>query len=148
LFFLAGCRFPESDYETQKSIKRDQTARKARSELNDANSLQDYLDLTSYTWKSYLLEYNGRFIQKEELDSARRNWYITHTKLDKQLEDTILRGVIKLEMTQEQVSASWGRPHDVNRTVYSFGVHEQWVYVEYGSYYLYFEDGILTSWQD
>ena len=48
-------------------------------------------------------------------------------------------------MTFEQVRASWGEPGDVNRTVTAYGVHSQWVY---GSVYVYFDDGILTGWQD
>jgi hypothetical protein len=52
---------------------------------------------------------------------------------------------IALGMTKEMVIDSWGEPKDINRTVGSWGIHEQWVY---GSAYLYFENGILTSWQD
>jgi hypothetical protein len=52
---------------------------------------------------------------------------------------------ITLGMTKEQVIASWGSPKDKNRSVGSWGVHEQWVY---HSTYLYFENGILTSYQD
>jgi hypothetical protein len=48
-------------------------------------------------------------------------------------------------MTDEMVRLSWGSPRDINRSVGSWGVHEQWVYY---SSYLYFENGILTSWQD
>ena len=45
-------------------------------------------------------------------------------------------------MTQEQVTASWGRPQRVKRNVYSFGVYEQWIY---GGWYLNFKNGILTT---
>jgi len=48
-------------------------------------------------------------------------------------------------MTTEQVKMSWGSPYDINRTAGSWGIHEQWVY---GDKYLYFENGVLTSWQD
>ena len=52
-----------------------------------------------------------------------------------------------LGMTREQVLASlWGKPTDVNRTVNKYGTNEQWVYRNYK--YLYFTDGILTSFQD
>lgn len=53
---------------------------------------------------------------------------------------------IWLGMTVEMAVESWGRPQENNRTVGSWGVHEQWVYSI--SRYLYFENGILTSWQD
>jgi hypothetical protein len=55
---------------------------------------------------------------------------------------------VQIGMTREQAIAGWGRPRDINRTSGSFGVHEQWVYGEYGSGYLYFEDGILTTIQN
>jgi hypothetical protein len=53
---------------------------------------------------------------------------------------------VHIGMTASEVQmSSWGRPEKVNRSVYSFGVHEQWVY---GSgNYLYFEDDKLTSIQ-
>lgn len=52
---------------------------------------------------------------------------------------------IHLGMTPCMAVAAWGRPEKINRSVGSFGTHEQWVYQDN---YLYFEDGILTSWQD
>jgi len=40
---------------------------------------------------------------------------------------------------------------DINRSVGAWGVHEQWVYratpITLGIYYLYFQNGVLTSWQ-
>jgi hypothetical protein len=47
---------------------------------------------------------------------------------------------------EEARASSWGRPERVNRSIYSFGVHEQWVYG--GRNYLYFKDGVLTSIQN
>jgi hypothetical protein len=53
---------------------------------------------------------------------------------------------VSIGMSQEDVrQSSWGRPERVNRSVYSFGVREQWVYGN--GNYLYFEDGRLTSIQ-
>lgn len=62
--------------------------------------------------------------------------------------ELILAGKIAMGMTTEQVRASWGVPYRRNRSVGSWGVHEQWVYGSYTGHYLYFEEGILTSWQD
>ncbi len=59
--------------------------------------------------------------------------------------DKVINRKVILGMTKEQVIASWGRPNDINRSVGSWGVHEQWVY---DNKYLYFEDGVLTSFQD
>ncbi len=59
---------------------------------------------------------------------------------------TISKGSISIGMTSDMVREAWGRPNDVNRTTYSFGVHEQWVY---GSgNYVYFEDGKVTTIQN
>lgn len=64
---------------------------------------------------------------------------------DKETATLIHQRRVRMGMTREQARAAWGRPRDINRTVGSYGVHEQWCYD--GSY-LYFEDGILTSWQN
>ncbi len=52
---------------------------------------------------------------------------------------------VQIGFTEEQAVAAWGRPRDINRTTYSFGVHEQWVY---DGGYLYFEDGVLRTIQN
>lgn len=59
--------------------------------------------------------------------------------------ELVAAGKVTLGMTADMVRASWGEPRDINRSVGSWGVHEQWVYY---STYMYFENGILTSWQD
>jgi sorbitol-specific phosphotransferase system component IIBC len=48
-------------------------------------------------------------------------------------------------MTDKMAKISLGAPRSINRTVGAWGVHEQWVYY---NMYLYFEDGILTSYQN
>lgn len=52
--------------------------------------------------------------------------------------ETILEEKFKIGFTEEMTILSLGKPNDINRS--SFG--EQWVY---SSTYLYFENGILTS---
>jgi len=59
----------------------------------------------------------------------------------------VAAGSVLLGMTAEMARSARGEPSDINRTVGSWGVHEQWVYSDTGTY-LYFENGILTSWQD
>ena len=49
-------------------------------------------------------------------------------------------------MTVKQTRMSWGKPKEINKTVNSNIVHEQWVYRS--SNYLYFENGILTTIQN
>jgi len=59
-------------------------------------------------------------------------------------QETIKKRRIQIGMSPCMAVAAWGRPDDINRSVGSFGVHEQWVYP---ANYLYFEDGVLTSFQ-
>ena len=63
----------------------------------------------------------------------------------REIAEVISKKQVRIGMTTDQVRAAWGRPERVNRTVGSYGVHEQWVY---GYTYLYFEDGVMTSFQD
>lgn len=58
----------------------------------------------------------------------------------------VSNGKIQMGMSKAQVKASWGSPNDINTTVIEgVGSSEQWVY---GTHYLYFDNGVLTSWQD
>lgn len=66
--------------------------------------------------------------------------------LDSEKIRLILNGKIRIGMNQEEVIASWGKPRDINRTVSQYLIHEQWVYGN--NKYLYFESGVLRSWQD
>ena len=52
---------------------------------------------------------------------------------------------IWIGMTDKMAIASIGLPDKVNRSNFSSGTHEQWVYKDK---YLYFENGVLTSWQE
>jgi hypothetical protein len=63
-----------------------------------------------------------------------------------EIKNLIFDGKVRLEMTSDQVRASWGEPNDINRSVGSWGVREQWVYRN--RYYLHFENDILKSWSE
>ena len=85
---------------------------------------------------------------------------------EKQLDDIVARSnkVQKLignhdweiGMMDNEVIKSIGRPNRINRSVGKWGTHEQWVYSDrfnkkgqpLKDKYLYFENGILTSWQN
>lgn len=63
----------------------------------------------------------------------------------------ILGGGYEIGWTEDMVIESLGYPDDVNRSVGSWGVHEQWIYrYEYShdATYLYFENGKLRSYQE
>lgn len=56
---------------------------------------------------------------------------------------------VQIGMTKDMVICAWGKPRDINRTVIAGVVgREQWCYGGIGGQYLYFENGILTSYQD
>jgi len=84
-------------------------------------------------------------VEKEEKD--RKNYLISKcgsvngTKLNE--------GKMWLGMTDKMLIEVLGKPNDINRTVGSFGLHEQWVYGSLEKMELYyFENGKLTSSQD
>jgi len=62
----------------------------------------------------------------------------------KDIQELINGKKIRIGMTGEQVIFSWGRPERINESIGAWGKHEQWIY---SSTYLYFENGILTSYQ-
>ena len=57
----------------------------------------------------------------------------------------IMESKVFIGMTDKQVKKSWGTPNDINRTITSRVISEQWVYG--ANQYLYFENGILTTIQ-
>lgn len=57
----------------------------------------------------------------------------------------ILEGKVRIGMTKAMCEESWGYPDDINKTIGSWGTHEQWVY---GNSYLYFEGNKLTAIQN
>ncbi len=115
--------------------------------IPDASSyatVDDYLKDFSFGWIHSSLASNRDPIERGI--EARRNDYVArHPELDSRARAAIISGTVVLGMTSDAVSASMGAPRDVNRSVGSWGIHEQWVYP---GKYLYFENGVLTSWQD
>jgi len=58
--------------------------------------------------------------------------------------ERILKGKVKIGMTKEMCRLAWGEPNDINKTISSTQILEQWVY---DANYLYFQNGILTTIQ-
>lgn len=87
--------------------------------------------------------FEGRYGMTQE------QWKAAFARQDPSMQSCIRERSIRLGMTQEQVVLVLARPINVNRTVGAFGAHEQWVYYRTGgTLYLYFEGGILKSWQE
>ena len=72
--------------------------------------------------------------------------YIRKHGITKDIADLILEGSVAIGMTREDVRASVGDPKNINKTVYALGDREQWVYSD--NFYLYFDNGKVTSWQE
>jgi len=86
------------------------------------------------------ISYKPSWLSKAKYWNQFRPEYISEIKQKK----------VCIGMSKDEVIASWGKPDDINRTVGSNYVHEQWVYegLNYDCSYLYFEDGIMTNFQD
>jgi hypothetical protein len=110
-----------------------------------------YEDLTDAQRRSYNLTVEGVNAYRKTLQEQAEFQAIVdyETAVVREAADErerkIKSGYIFMGMTRDEARRAWGSPRDINRTVFSGGVHEQWVY---GDEYLYFEDGVLTSWQD
>jgi hypothetical protein len=64
--------------------------------------------------------------------------------------ERVAQGMIWIGMTAEQARESWGAPDEVNHPLNDAGVLEQWVYAggPHGTVYVYFADGILSTWAE
>ena len=76
--------------------------------------------------------------------TARLKYADDHPYLSERVRQSIIEGKVHVGMTTEQVLAAWGKPRRKNISGGQYGSREQWVYT---STYLYFEGGILTSYQ-
>ena len=84
-------------------------------------------------------------IYAEQIKNDTKKWVDSLTKqFGKKVGEKLAAYHIWVGMTAEMVLASRGEPESINTTVGSWGRHEQWIY---GSLYLYFENGKLTSYQ-
>jgi hypothetical protein len=122
------------------SIKlSDSSGIKLAKKISDLGKYKDSLDLT-----------RSLFQEKEQviltmISEGNKNKELEIKYKKSKFKDTILNHQIKIGMTKDMIIDSWGKPEEINRTVGSWGVHEQWIY---GSTYLYVENDKLTSFQD
>ena len=63
----------------------------------------------------------------------------------KKILSAVRNGDILLGMTTDQVRASVGIPEQINRSGGRWGINEQWVYK---GFYVYVDNGKVTSWQN
>lgn len=84
--------------------------------------------------------------QQKATTAARRKREAAIARFPPKMQALIRARRIQVGWVPEAVVLSWGRPEHINRTTYSFGVHEQWVYNM--RTYVYFENGKVTSIQN
>lgn len=89
------------------------------------------------------LEYENKLKLKKAEYAKLEKEYIK--KYGQKTYNKLKEGYYWIGMNREMATISLGSPKDINRTVGSWGVHEQWVYE---NRYLYFENGKLTSYQN
>lgn len=119
------------------------------SEVKDEDLLIEERNLVlASTYEKEKEEYNLKKLALEEKINRERKVREKNIikKYGKYYGNLILQKKVVIGMNENMVIESWGRPEDINRTIGSFGVHEQWVYD--GGNYLYFENGKLTTIQD
>ena len=102
----------------------------------DSSGASIYLKIITEDKVIGLFPFNESYILKNNPLSSKRPARIVNA---------IKQEEVVLGMTRDEVKLSWGEPKDINRTVGNWGVHEQWVY---DGTYLYFKNGVLTSFQD
>jgi hypothetical protein len=83
---------------------------------------------------------------KQRQEYQRKRVTNLENKYGSKIAQDIINGLIWIGMTDEMAKESLGEPSKINRTVTTYLVSEQWVYNS--RVYLYFENGILTAWQD
>lgn len=89
-------------------------------------------------------EYEKILLEKELNEIKRKELIIK--KYGNTNGQKILEHKLWIGMTKQMLIDSWGYPpNGVNRTVGSFGTHEQWCY---DGTYIYIENGIVTAYQD
>ena len=103
----------------------------------------------------YKLEREKKIEEKKEKAIAKKERRIEINKEERkyflerygaEILNKLEQGKYWLGMTDEMARFSLGNPKDVNRSVGSYGAHEQWVYSS--NRYFYFENGVLTSYQN
>ena len=85
-------------------------------------------------------------INKERAEQRAIERELRLSKFTEKERDAIENEQFFLGMSRLALIESIGEPDDINETVGSWGVHEQFVYSSY-DLYVYLENGIVTSWQ-
>jgi hypothetical protein len=155
-------KFKEAERKRAEEKRAEEWARKSKERLRANAAIREKAQLEIKGHQGYKSQREREKSQRERekrLERARirrREQYVaSHPNLPKRHKLAIVAGEILLGMTSEQVRLSWGlddfdaeQPR-INRTVTRFGSRAQWVFGDFDDrLYLYFDDDILTAWQD
>ncbi|MDD5355870.1 MAG: hypothetical protein PHY56_05000 [Candidatus Omnitrophica bacterium] len=138
LFYCSGCVTVITDKRLSVSTLQE------KSELAKSLSAEKTYELLRRL-RAYLNTEEDMRVLREEMVARHPEW-------TSEMKAFVEAGQIKIGMLEEQLLSSWGNPDKVNKNVGEWGVFEQWSYgdVRYPynvTYYIYVENGILTSWQ-
>ncbi len=154
IFFVTSFSFAQEDnYEKAKRCYKEAEHSALRSDYEEAlKTAQDALE--------HFLR-SGDTDKAEEMKNIINKSSAAMSRIDERIKKAIKNRHIVIGMSKEDVIESWGQPRDINRTVTSSCVYEEWCYGDFlkgpGRYvyfkkrierYVYFENGIVTSWQD
>ncbi len=134
--------------------------------MSNATSLEDfeyhrYPSQTETIASKISKKYSGYPMASDMFNDARRQWYVkTYPDISDEVRECILKSKsshdhkLKIGMLKGHVVAAIGLPDDVNSSIGSWGVREQWVYGGmignryFPVKYFYFSDGKLTVMQN
>ena len=154
IFFVTSFSFAQEDnYEKAKRCYKEAEHSVLRSDYKKA------LDTAQYALEHFLR--SGDTDKEKEMRDIINNSSVAMSRIDESIKKAIKNRRVVTGMSKEDVIKSWGQPHDITRTVTSSCVHEEWCYGDLlkgtGRYvyfkkridrHVYFENGVVTSWQD
>ena len=87
---------------------------------------------------------SGYCYTADKIKTSPEKWALEKYNVSFFKKDETIPSKPKIGMSREEVNNStWGEPRDINKSTYSWGTTEQWVYPD--NKYVYFDDGIVTS---
>lgn len=133
---------PRSSAVDLRAIQQECTDRRPRNVVDECvkatnRAAEDHM-LAPRMARQRLDEQKRENERLRQVEARRDEWGPKVTQL-------VIERDIQIGMSRDQVRLAWGEPHDINRDVGPWGTREQWIYGE--SYYLYFDNGVLRSWQ-
>lgn len=126
-FFAIGCVSPE------ESVRRMEADRQARMRARAP-------EMEKIAMEEFHREVEAQKMRAEQVEA----FILSHDKITDTQKQALRESKVQIGMPETMVEFSWGRPHQKNDSVGPWGKHSQWVY---GSTYLYFENGVLRSFQ-